>query len=234
MDDILDLRDRVLKMLQNKLGGFYLAGGTGLSLFYYHHRESFDLDFFTKDFSRIKIVRLMEELGDIFKMDLELSKERAQKDRAKVMVYLLKLNKESSLKIDFIEDNFKLIKDLNIINGVPVLSLEDIYLRKIYMVSGVLQESDFVGRARIIGGRQNAKDFFDLYFLSTTFMPLSKFLSLYCDQLQIENIIIWYRSYNRMDIKLGLKDLITDKLIDYNIMERHFKSEIDKIVRDII
>ncbi len=234
MDDILDLRDRVLKMLQNKLGGFYLAGGTGLSLFYYHHRESFDLDFFTKDFSRIKIVRLMEELGDIFKMDLELSKERAQKDRAKVMVYLLKLNKESFLKIDFIEDNFRLIKDINIINSIPVLSLEDIFLRKIYTVSGVLQELDIIGRARIIGGRQNAKDFFDLYFLSTTFMPLSKFLSLYCDQLQIENIIIWYRSYNRMDIKLGLKDLITDKLIDYNIMERHFKSEIDKIVRDII
>ncbi len=234
MKDLLDLRDKALNILKDRLSGFYLAGGTGLSLFYYQHRESFDLDFFTQDFSRVKINRLMKELSDLIKLDIELSVEKAQEDRAKVMVYLLKADRELSLKIDFIEDMFKLIKEPNIINGVPVLSLEDIYLRKIYAVSGVSQELDSTGRGKIVGGRQEAKDFFDLYFLSTTFMPLSKFLMRYCNRQQLENIIVWYRSYERVVIKLGLNELITDKLVDYVLMERHFKLEVAKVVEQII
>jgi len=224
----------VLNLLKDRLDGFYLAGGTGLSLFYYHHRDSFDLDFFTQDFSRVKVNRLMEELSGLIKLNIELSAERAQEDRAKIMVYFLEADKGISLKIDFIEDTFKLIKEPNIVNGIPVSSLEDIYLKKIYAVSGVSQNLDSTGRGRIVGGRQEAKDFFDLYFLSTTFMPISKFLMLYCNQGQRENIIIWYRSYNRIMIKLGLNELITDKLVDYTAMERHFKLEVSKIVEQII
>ncbi|HDH50981.1 MAG TPA: hypothetical protein ENH04_06195, partial [Nitrospirae bacterium] len=37
------------------MGDFFLGGGTALSLYHLKHRESFDLDFFTKDFSSKKI-----------------------------------------------------------------------------------------------------------------------------------------------------------------------------------
>jgi len=230
MENILIFRDKVLEILKNRLDGFYLAGGTALSVFYYQHRKSFDLDFFTQNFSKIRIEQIMGELSKLIKLNVELGMEQNQKGMAKILIYFVEINKENSLKIDFVEDVVQLIKKLNIINDIPVLSLEDIYIRKIYAISGVSQSPDSVGRKNIIGGRQEAKDLFDLYFLSTTFMPLSEFAASYCSQQQIENIIIWYRTYNRTMIKLGLNDIVTNKTVDYVTIERHFKSEVERII----
>lgn len=49
MDANLALQDRFLAQFfaSAVAGNFYLTGGTALARFYFHHRESIDLDLFT-------------------------------------------------------------------------------------------------------------------------------------------------------------------------------------------
>lgn len=50
MKAILKAQEKVLKVMAGRMDGFYLVGGTALSRGYFHHRESYDLDFFTKNY----------------------------------------------------------------------------------------------------------------------------------------------------------------------------------------
>jgi hypothetical protein len=230
MNKIIEIRNEALKRLANKLGSFYLAGGTALSLFYFQHRESYDLDFFTKDFSRIKIEEIMSLLSKDIGLAIELSAEQNKQGFARMMVYSLKIDNSNSLKIDFVEDLYKLLRPLKKIDGISTLAIEDVYLRKILTACGSIATVDFVGRRSFIGGRQEAKDFFDLYFLSKTFMPLSSFVNEYCQQPQKESIIIWFRTYDRLEMKTGLLEIISNKKETFQEMELHFKTEIAKII----
>ena len=229
MNPIIKEISRVLKALTGKMDGYYLAGGTALSLFYFQHRESYDLDFFSKEFSKKRIEDIVKNLSADIDKKLSLIGEETKKDRAQVLVYSYKVN-EDTLKIDFVEDAYKLIKPPKIINGIPALEKEDIYLRKIFAACGSYSVINEIENKEFKGGRQEARDFFDLYFLSKTFMPLSKFAVEYCDAAQIESIVVWYRTYDRVAIKLGLLDIITDKKVDFQEMERHFRYEIDQMI----
>ena len=225
--------ESILKILSGKLDGFYLAGGTALSICYFHHRESYDLDFFTKDFSRAKIEKIVSILTDVLKIKPELSEEQNKKDKARYLIYTIQIDKENSLKIDFVEDVFELLRPFRNVDGIPALSIEDIYTRKIYAACGIIERIDSTGKQVFKGGRQEAKDYFDLYFLSTTFMPLSEFAIKYCSQTQIESIVIWFKTYDRFGIKSGLTDIITNKKVDPYEMERHFKKEIEQLIRKL-
>ena len=130
MNPIIKEISRVLKALTGKMDGYYLAGGTALSLFYFQHRESYDLDFFSKEFSKKRIEDIVKNLSADIDKKLSLIGEETKKDRAQVLVYSYKVN-EDTLKIDFVEDAYKLIKPPKIINGIPALEKEDIYLRRI-------------------------------------------------------------------------------------------------------
>jgi len=234
MEQVLELRNRVLEILSGKLDGFYLAGGTALSLFYFQHRESFDLDFFTDQFNKVRIQKIAEYIKDSLKKPVDLAGENISDETAKMQAYYVPAEKKTSLKIDFVEDFFDLIKPLTVADGIPVLSLEDIYFRKILAIGGSFRQENSAGKEFFVGGRQEAKDFFDLYHLSTTFMPLSEFVQKYCDAIMTESIIVWHRSYDRITIRTGLIDIITSHVSDYREMERHFKKEIDAIIKEII
>ena len=146
-----------------------------------------------------------------------------------MMIYNISLTKKQVLRIDFVEDYLKLIRPLNVVNGIPIISLQDIYIRKVYAIVGFVAGEDVIGR-KIITGRQEAKDFYDLFFLSQTYIPLSDFAFRYCDQVRQEGLIRWFRTYNRLAMKSGLLDLKTKKKPDYQSIERHFKEEIDKLI----
>lgn len=223
---------RVLKILANNVDSFYLAGGTALSNFYFQHRDSEDLDFFTGKFEKSEITGIVEDLSKELRRPVRLLKQQMKKNLVKMMVFSIEFTKKDKLKIDFVEDYIKLIKPSRNINGVNVMSLEDIYLRKIYAVAGYWQREDKTGRKIGQGGRQEAKDFCDLYYLSHTFMGLADFAGKYCDDIVRENLIRWYRTYDRMDIKTGLQDLKLKKRVDYQDIERHFKKEVDKLLEE--
>ncbi len=230
MDKIIKIRNEALKQLANKLEGFYLAGGTALSLFYFQHRESYDLDFFTKDFSRTKIEILMSDLSKDIGLKVVLEGEVDNKGFARMLVYSLIIDENNSLKIDFAGDVNKILEPLSIVDGIPIFSKQDIYFRKILTACGSMSTVDSLGRNVFVGGRQEAKDFFDLYFLSKTYMSLSNFVAEYCQQPQKESIIVWFRSYDRLEIKAGLTEIKTDKQVSFFEMEHHFKDEVDKII----
>ncbi len=230
MDKIIKTRNETLKLLANKLEGFYLAGGAALSLFYFQHRESLDLDFFTKDFSRTKIETLMSDLSKDIGLKAVLEGEVDKKGFAKMLVYSLRIDESDSLKIDFVGDVNKILEPLSMVDGISILSKQDIYLRKILTACGSITIVDSLGRSAFVGGRQEAKDFFDLYFLSKTYMSLSNFVAEYCQQPQKESIIVWFKSYDRLEIKAGLTEIRTDKKVSFFEMEHHFKDEVDKII----
>ncbi len=223
-------QERVLKCLAGKIDDFYLAGGTALSLYYFQHRESLDLDFFTHSFSKPRVSQLVKLLSEALNKKIELIAEETRKNRLKVAVYSLRIDKKNFLKIDFVQDYLDFIKQPKSINGIKVLALEDIYIRKIYALIGTSSAEDWIGRRVTKGGRQEAKDFYDLYCLSHIFMRLSVFSFKYGNQIIREALIRWFRTYSRLDIKTGLLELELKKSNDYIDMERHFKKEVEKIL----
>jgi len=231
MEKVLELRNKALKVLSDKLSGFYLGGGTALTLYYFNHRESYDLDFFTKEFDEKKIEDLISHVSEKLGIKATLAGRQNSKKKAKILIYQFPVDSEKSFKIDFIEDQFVLLNSPLSIEGIQVLSKDDIYLRKIYAICGSCQLENPAGRKVFVGGRQEAKDFFDLYYLSKTYVPLSKFAEKFCKVIEKESLILWYRTYDRNTIKMDLLDIITDKPIDYREMDRHFKKEIELIIK---
>ena len=227
---IINLQSKVLQTLAGKIDDFYLAGGTALSLYYFNHRESLDLDFFTQNFSNISVLKIVDLLSTALKKKICLIAEESRKNRIKMLVYTIDINRKETLKIDFIQDYLDVIKQPKLINGIKVLSLEDIYIRKLYALTGTFITKDSTGRSIAKGGRQEAKDFYDFYCLSHTFLRLSDFSSRFCNSLLRESIIRWFRTYNRMEMKTGLLELLPKKDVDYNEIERHFKKEVSKIL----
>ena len=227
---LLKYQEKILKALSDRIDDFYLTGGTALSLFYFHHRLSEDLDFFTQKFDRGRIVKIIEELSTELEKSIELIGQQMRKKKARMLVYRIPFDKKGVLKVDFVEDFLKFIKPVKVINGIGVLSLEDIYLRKLYAITGFVPTTDSVGHKEMVEGRQEAKDFYDLYCLSHIFMRLSDFAVKYCDSTRQEALIRWFRTYGRLELKTGLLELKVEKKIDYRELERHFKKEIDNLL----
>ena len=227
MKMVIQWQDKILKTWAGKVNDYCLGGGTALSKVYFHHRQSLDLDFFTSRFSRKNILSLMKFLSDKIGKDFKIIGEQREKDKVRILIFSARLSENEALKIDFIEDYIRRLKSAKQIDGIWVFALEDIYLRKIYTVTGTIETIDLAGRKVSKGGRQEARDFYDLYFLSHTFMNLSVFSFKYCNTTMQEALVRWFRTYSRMEIKTGLLELRTKNKIDYRGMERHFKEEID-------
>lgn len=227
---IENYQKKVLKTLSGRMGEFYLVGGTALSLYYFDHRESQDLDFFTQSFSKKMVEEIVGFISAALKKKITLKAQQSNSRFVKMAVYAIPLREEKSLKVDFVEDYAGLIRPLKTIDGIKVASLEDIYIRKIYAITGTAESQDLIGRKITIGSRQEAKDFFDLYCLSHTFLRLSEFSFKYCGPAVREGVVRWFRTYSRLDMKTGLMELSLRNPADYNLIERHFNREINRII----
>lgn len=230
MEDIYKEHSKILNALAGKIDDFYLAGGTALSMFYFNHRESVDLDFFTQEFYVERVKEVIDDLKKRTKKNIVLVGENLSKSSAEMMVYNVEINKDEFLKIDFIRDVLPLVKPTKFFKGIKVLSVEDIYLRKIFAASGLPLKTDEVGRRKFAGGRQEAKDLFDIYFLSHEFLSLADFVDKFCDQVLKESIIRWFRTFRRTEMKADMSEIKTDKNITFRDIDRHISAEIDKIL----
>jgi predicted nucleotidyltransferase component of viral defense system len=229
---IVDYQKRVLRELSGKIDDFYLVGGTALALFYFQHRLSVDLDFFTpvKYFSHKRIEEIVALLKAAVNKPISLTAQNLNKKQTRMMIYNIHFTKQEALKMDFVEDVFPMLTAAKVVDGVRVLSLEDIYLRKLYAICGVLPVLDEIGHEHFVGGRAAAKDFYDLFYLSHTFMPLSKFVVKYGNRQAVQGVITWFHSYDRMAMMDGVLNLNTTHKPDCKVMEKHFTLEVDKIV----
>ncbi|MFC1699768.1 nucleotidyl transferase AbiEii/AbiGii toxin family protein [Candidatus Omnitrophota bacterium] len=193
---------RIARRVAEKFKKYYLTGGTALS-FYFDHRFSEDLDFFTQRYKKEEPERIMDFVVKNTGFTFKLEAEQDDPKLIPMKVYFLKLKRECILKIDFVQDfqkNIKRVKD-------GVHSLEDIYYRKISSGMGAVKKRDAIGKV-IHAGRQSVKDLFDLYYLSKNYRPLSEFFFEYFSYDKVESFIAWYRGFDRMNLKIGLLDLV--------------------------
>lgn len=127
---------------------FYLTGGTALAVFYLHHRESEDLDFFTpKPYDKLAVFNAVTLLGKKRKCRVN--------DRSNLMVqiFLLEFPGGETVKIDFNHYPHNRVEKGIIYQSAEIDSLLDIAINKLITISQ----------------RTEVKDFVDLYFLLRTF-----------------------------------------------------------------
>lgn len=125
---------------------FYFTGGTALSVFYLHHRDSDDLDFFTdKEFSSQHVLAFMGGLKERFECTMTLR----QPEGVQIMIFMLTFPNGEVLKVDFNRYPFRRIEPGKTIEGLDVDSLRDIATNKLLTINQ----------------RTEVKDFVDMYFL---------------------------------------------------------------------
>ena len=211
---------RIRVAVTKKFKNYYLTGGTALS-FYLNHRFSEDLDFFTQEYRKEDPEKIMDFISKETGFEFKIEAEQEDPKLIPMKIYFLELKKECVLKIDFVQDFQENIKKIR--NGLH--SVEDIYYRKISAATGLTKKQDATGRI-IHADRQSIKDLFDLYYLSKHHESLVDFFFEYFSYDKAESLIAWYRGFKRMDLKIGLLDLISD--IDTAKVIKHLDDEILK------
>lgn len=117
---------------------YVLVGGTSLAL-QIGHRNSIDLDFFSKkEIDESLFLEKLNQFGNV--IVLKSSKN----------ILITSIN---GIKTDFVNYNYPWISEKKIVDKIPLASMEDIAAMKLNAISG----------------RGNKKDFIDLFFLLNEF-----------------------------------------------------------------
>ena len=224
---IVRQQKNITKLVVSHFKDYYLTGGTALA-FYYNHRFSEDLDFFTQKYSNKIPDQIMNFISQETGFSYKLDAEQNRINLVRMKVYSLKLDKGCKLKIYMVQDYVENIKPVK--NGLH--SLDDVYYRKIFAAIGADNQENVVGKV-ISAGRQSTKDLFDIYILSKKYTPVSKFFFEFFSYDKAEPFIVWYRSFNRTSLKIELMDLVSN--IDTLEVMNHLDNEIlKKLPRKLI
>jgi hypothetical protein len=154
----------VLKLLMKlpRLQAYNLAGGTSLAL-QIGHRRSLDLDLFGE--AEMDFNGLVSELSKVGAVE-----ESSRSDVALQLVL-------NGIKVDIVRYQYALLENLQIEDGLRLLSLADIAAMKIAAVSN----------------RGIKRDFYDIYFLQRTF-SLVHMLKLFKRKYPHSNVLHAIRS----------------------------------------
>lgn len=149
-----------------------LCGGTALSRCWLEHRLSYDLDFFLPHgFKARDISAAMKGAGISYD-----TRDIVDDSRKANQLHGYVLHGGLTLKVSFVEDAyFDLFPAVAGKFGGQIVKTEEIpgiYHRKLRTVAGGGSEGD-----SFEGGRQEARDLFDLHVLSESFMPIRDFMA---------------------------------------------------------
>lgn len=170
------LQEAVLWRLQAmgdaQFGQAKLCGGTALSRCWLDHRVSFDLDFFLPEgFEAGKLAMTLKSAGVAFEtLDIVDDLRKANQ------LHGYAIHQGQRLKVSFVEDAyFNVYPAIEKFFGRLTVRTEDVaglYHRKLRTVAGGGAAGD-----SFQGGRQKARDLFDLYVLSQAVMPVKPFMA---------------------------------------------------------
>jgi hypothetical protein len=168
----LDLINQLMQ--DQQFNSFYLVGGTALSL-RLGHRESIDIDLFnTSDF-------------DSDKLAIHLQKEYGAQVKRRKSNYVSGNIRE--VDFDLIAHKYPSVKSPEIIQGIRMMSMEDIAAMKINA---------------IVNSGTRIKDFIDIHYL--------------LKELSCESIIDFYCSkYSDVDAGMARSSLLYHKDIDFTV-----------------
>ncbi len=120
---------------------FYFTGGTALSEYYFHHRLSEDLDFFsTTEFNPHQLLIGFKKVQSTTK----LSKIEQQNGNGQVTFYLYQPKKRSPLRLDFAFFPFDHLGKFKKDQTLRVSSLEDIAVNKVHAISSRTRSRDYL------------------------------------------------------------------------------------------
>lgn len=152
-----------------------LGGGTALARAFLNHRVSYDLDFFVDEpFQPDTLYQHLVGLG----LDVVSPPITEQSGTFAHQLHTA-LNVEGEIiKVSFIEDLFSGMFEQHRVNdGWITEEISGLYHRKIRTLSGTGTQTNSIGMETAQGGRQQARDLFDLYVLSNEIGNISSFVS---------------------------------------------------------
>lgn len=125
---------------------FYLTGGTALARFYFHHRESLDLDLFTheQDLDFDIVNRTILSISQSLRLQIT-----SQVTTDTFLQYIFTDEAQTLLKVDIVKDIPVRFGAITLHDIIRLDSLENIGSNKVLAVFG----------------RTDAKDFIDLYWI---------------------------------------------------------------------
>lgn len=184
-----DIQQRVWQAVRSSSLPVYLVGGTALA-FKYHHRESEDLDFFCQreDWGRSLPARVARRITAVTGFRAELLGQQTKLSMVGMARYEFETNGALVVKVDVVQDHNPLLRPLE--DGMA--STDDLYLRKIRAAIGWGSQQTIIGRP-MPGGRQQARDVYDLWWLSTRHEPLHKWFPRYFQRADYERLADWLR-----------------------------------------
>jgi len=198
---LYELQDKVLDVVFATESEFYLTGGTCLSRFYQEKRYSDDLDFFTNSSSRFHfaVKNIKVKLQDQFSLVVELE----SKD-------FIRFKINDLLQIDFVNDRVPRFRDIvTLENGYLIDNVENILSNKITAVIG----------------RDNPKDIFDIYLISTYYS---------FDWREILDSAEEKASFNLEDLIIRLKSFPSKLFDQINLTDTRFLDNFTNEFEDII
>jgi predicted nucleotidyltransferase component of viral defense system len=148
MSDNVALQDEFLTNFFSTVlaSHFYLTGGTALARFYFHHRESLDLDLFTnnqeQDFNIAN--RVILQIAQTLRLTIT-----SQVTTDTFLQYIFAGEGQVTLKVDMVKDIPIRFGEVTTHGNVRLDSIENIGSNKVLAVFG----------------RTDAKDFIDLYWI---------------------------------------------------------------------
>jgi predicted nucleotidyltransferase component of viral defense system len=176
----LDLLKTLMQV--RALENFYLVGGTALALMT-GHRQSIDLDLFTKHLLDIEKLRsVVSVLGTI-----------EEQSFSENVIYQILIN---GIKVDFVSYRYEPIDEISTFEGVRLAGLKDISAMKV----------------GAIAGRGEKKDFFDLVELLGHF-SISEMMSFYMTKFPSANLfhaiksLTYFRDAERDPEPLSFRNL---------------------------
>ncbi|HAM41877.1 MAG TPA: hypothetical protein DDX89_02115 [Candidatus Omnitrophica bacterium] len=212
-------QEQILRAVVSSVSKVYLVGGTALAL-RYRHRDSEDLDFFTQRWTKALHRTLAKRITATTGFSAKLISEQRKSGQAGVAFYNFQVTAKDLLKVDVIEDVDRL---LHPVGPDGIASLDDIYLRKLRAVIGWRSKSLSTGQ-ELSGGRQEAKDMFDLWYLSVHHAPLHEWFSAHFGREDYARLARWLQAMTRQDTAFALLDVAPG--CDTKRILRHLEDQI--------
>lgn len=186
-------------MIDEDLNQFVLVGGTALAL-QMGNRQSIDLDLFT----------IQDFVSEDLKSNLISKYNDFQVTIQTPQTLLCNIN---DIKVDFIRFKYPFIRPLLEVDGIRMLSIEDIAAMKL----------------DAIAGRGSKKDFFDLYFILKKY-SLETILEFYKEKYPHQTLFHIVRSLAYFaDADLQPDPIVFDKKTTWSKVKKALSKEIQKI-----
>lgn len=162
-------------MLLEELDGFFLVGGTALAL-QLGHRISVDIDLFTLD--DFDIDEMISVLSNTISMDsISRSRNSLSLDSSSTSA------KNDTVEIDFIKYAYPLINPVSEVDGIRLLSIEDITAMMLSAITGRGAKKDFYDIFYLLRSYSLTEmlDFFKIKYPNTNIFQLLKSLTFFDD-----------------------------------------------------